>query len=204
MAYVLAQAQGWDTHGEDELMFVVAGDINGLIRAVSQGESQEQGSAASPAGKSEALTADLFMWETFTTKPYHDKGVLQRVGEFYTPWPCFVVASTHHTASHRTRDIQAMFDALSEAAKAFVSETTTMPGTIAEAYGLKLEDATAWYKQVQIQPTPTIEEAVLRLVYKSIRGVGVLGPDAAPVESIDLESFIAPEVCSLRTPKQAK
>ena len=60
------------------------------------------------------------------------------------------------------------------------------------------------YKQVQIQPTPTIEEAVLRLVYKSIRGVGVLGPDAAPVESIDLESFIAPEVCSLRTPKQAK
>ena len=109
MAYVLAQAQGWDTHGEDELMFVVAGDINGLIRAVSQGESQEQGSAASPAGKSEALTADLFMWETFTTKPYHDKGVLQRVGEFYTPWPCFVVASTHHTASHRTRDIQAMY-----------------------------------------------------------------------------------------------
>jgi len=78
MAYVLAQSRGWDTRGGADLKFKVAGDIHGLIKSVSIPEDADE---ADPASES-----DLFMWETFTTKPWHDKGVLQRVGEFYTPW----------------------------------------------------------------------------------------------------------------------
>ena len=29
---------------------------------------------------------DVFMWETFTTKPFHDSGEVKRVGDITTPW----------------------------------------------------------------------------------------------------------------------
>ena len=35
---------------------------------------------------------DAFMWETFTTKPFHDSGEVKRVGDITTPWPCFLLA----------------------------------------------------------------------------------------------------------------
>ena len=40
------------------------------------------------------LDTDVFYWEKFTTKPFVDNGQLKRVGEYPTPWPCFVIAAT--------------------------------------------------------------------------------------------------------------
>ena len=39
------------------------------------------------------LSTDVFYWEKYTTKPWVDSGQLRRVGEFVTPWPCFVIAA---------------------------------------------------------------------------------------------------------------
>ena len=36
---------------------------------------------------------DVFYWEKFTTKPYVDRGILRRIGEYVTPWPCFLIAA---------------------------------------------------------------------------------------------------------------
>jgi hypothetical protein len=36
---------------------------------------------------------DAFMWEYFTTKKYYDSGEVKRIGEIYTPWSAFIVAS---------------------------------------------------------------------------------------------------------------
>merc|ERR1712070_375506 len=49
------------------------------------------------SGAKDALkqSAELaFMWEKFTTKPLVDSGDLKRIGEVYTPWPCFLLAAT--------------------------------------------------------------------------------------------------------------
>jgi sulfonate transport system substrate-binding protein len=83
MAFVLARARGWDTRPDaGDLKFKVGGDIHGLIAAVSPPPS----GSSEGGGEAPAAAADLFMWETFMTKQWHDKGVIQRVGEFYTPW----------------------------------------------------------------------------------------------------------------------
>lgn len=39
-------------------------------------------------------TTDAFMWEYFTSKPYYDNGEIKPIGEIYTPWASWVVASS--------------------------------------------------------------------------------------------------------------
>jgi len=53
--YVLAAQRGWNA--EQDLQFVVKNDFASMRNAVNDG------------------SAAAFMWETFTTKPYHDSGV---------------------------------------------------------------------------------------------------------------------------------
>lgn len=36
---------------------------------------------------------DIFLWETFTTKPWFDKNELKKIGEVNTPWPAFSFVS---------------------------------------------------------------------------------------------------------------
>jgi sulfonate transport system substrate-binding protein len=113
MAYVLAQSRGWDTRADaGDVKFHVAGDIHGLIKAVSlpvqpAEEGGGGGGGGGVGGGGAAAAADLFMWETFTTKPYHDKGVVQRVGEFYTPW-CVVERNQEVVASRGVRAVLRM------------------------------------------------------------------------------------------------
>ncbi|KAJ3268246.1 hypothetical protein HDV01_003243 [Terramyces sp. JEL0728] len=70
MAVVLAMQNGWP-----EFEFVVLNDINGLINGVTDG------------------TADAFMWEVITTKPYYDKNQLSMLDTFDSPWPAFMLAT---------------------------------------------------------------------------------------------------------------
>ena len=72
MACVLAVQRGWDP--KSDIKFTVVGDFKNLRDAVNSG------------------TADAFMWETFTTKPFWDSGEIRRVGDITTPWPCFLLA----------------------------------------------------------------------------------------------------------------
>ncbi len=73
---ILDSNRGW---GTSSLKFSVIGTFEKLRASVND---------QSPEGTS------AFLWETFTTKPYHDNGEVLRIGEITTPWPCFMVAST--------------------------------------------------------------------------------------------------------------
>ena len=77
MAYVQAKQREWDTNN---LNFKVVDTLNNAVDALSKGE------------------ADYFMWEHFTTKPIVDSGVFRRLGDFPTPWSCFVVACLLYTS----------------------------------------------------------------------------------------------------------
>jgi ABC-type nitrate/sulfonate/bicarbonate transport system substrate-binding protein len=73
MAYVNAQQQGWDI--SKDLSFEIVKDLSGGIKALTND------------------SADYFLWEKFTTKRFVDEGILKRIGECPTPWPCFVIAA---------------------------------------------------------------------------------------------------------------
>jgi sulfonate transport system substrate-binding protein len=53
-------------------------------------------------GALESLTeneTDAFYWEKYTTKPYVDNGTLKHLGDYVTPWPCFMIAATNDIIS---------------------------------------------------------------------------------------------------------
>lgn len=85
MATVLASQRGWSVPG---LKFLVKGNFQNLRDGVNDG------------------SADAFLWETFTSKPYHDSGECSRVGDISTPWPCFMIAARQDVVSAKYRQIQ--------------------------------------------------------------------------------------------------
>jgi hypothetical protein len=107
MASVLAKREGWE---RDE-----AGQEDKTVQPVVLGPFKELRDAVNSPNQ----TADFFMWEHFTTKPYWEnpkdggkaasaagegkgEGEIKWIGEIYTPWPAWhVVSSTQlsHTLS---------------------------------------------------------------------------------------------------------
>lgn len=82
---------------------------------------------------------------------------------------------------------------LHEACELF-QETKSMPQTISEVYGLKLEDAQSWYKTVCITASSGITESSLR------RAVDVLyQTKAISKNDYDIELLIAPQLAEVET-----
>lgn len=79
MAFVLAQQEGWLRQTKDQksegLSLIPLGPFKDLRDGVT------------------SSSADFFMWEHFTTKPWFDgeETELKKIGEIYTPWPSWLL-----------------------------------------------------------------------------------------------------------------
>jgi len=166
MASVLAATKGWKSGAK----FQVTGKFKALRDSVNAGDT------------------DAFMWETFTTKPYHDSGEVRRVGEIYTPWPCFMIATRSDVIESRKKDLRELIMGMSRAAKAFNEESKTMPSFVAKQFGLKLQDAQAWYEKVDIVSTTKVDPQALLKAQAALVNAGVLTPAQG---SLEAEHFIA-------------
>jgi hypothetical protein len=122
MAYVLAQQRGWDP--QRDVHFEVTGDFASLRASVNEGKTA------------------AFMWETFTTKPYHDSGEVKRIGQITTPWPCFMMASRKSVLDDEEKSaaVARVCAVIRDATRLFHSEHR-MDETIARKYSLQLRDA---------------------------------------------------------------
>lgn len=151
MAYVLADERGWDL---TERSFVVVGGLTGALEALPDG------------------TAEIFLWERFTTQPYVDDGRFRRVGVVPTPWPCFVVATRPgldlqksdidglvSTALHRASDLIAQDDAAA---------------TFAERYGLAPGEVAEWLTTVSWPAEPSVTTDMLDAVVDRMVALGRL------------------------------
>lgn len=163
MAYTLAMQHSWDP--QTDLAFQVEGNFKNLRNGVNCG------------------TSDAFMWETFTTKPYHDSGELKRVGEIYTPWPAFMLAARRSTIDRDPESLRAVLAGIREAAAYFHRAIYLMPRTISTEFGLQPSDAEAWYKGVRISGSTTVARSAIEKATDVLTNVGVLEPGDYPAES---------------------
>jgi len=72
MASCEGRKKGWATN---DLAYVVENNFASLRDSVVQGRSS------------------AFLWEKYTTKPYHDRGIVRKIDEVVTPWPAFMLAA---------------------------------------------------------------------------------------------------------------
>jgi len=139
MAYVLALENGWSV---DKLGFVVENTFEGLRESVREGRSA------------------AFLWETFTTKPFHDSGEVRRIGEISTLWPCFMIAANTQTIINKSSSLLKLLEALRESCALFHEEKEremVMKGLVSR-YGIVEKDLIEWMKRVKITASGKVEK----------------------------------------------
>ena len=90
------------------------------------------------------LKSDVFYWEKYTTKPYVDKGLLKRIGEYKTPWPCFVVAATDDILKREPENIIRMLRTIHDQCDLFMQDDSAIE-LVSQRYDQKLKDTERWY-----------------------------------------------------------
>ena len=134
MSYVDAHQRGWPL--TDDQM-VVVNDLAGAQRALTDG------------------AADVFLWERFTTQPLVDAGVFRRLGECPTPWPCFAVAVHAERWPAQRAALGAVLDVVRRTTAAFMADADAS-ARVAARYGLRPDEAAAWYAQTRWATAPDV------------------------------------------------
>jgi len=123
MAYINAQNNNWNL--EVDLNFEVIKNLNGAVEGLTN------------------ETADYFMWEKFTTKPFVDDGTFRRIGNCPSPWPCFVIAVRNEFLEHNKDDVKTILNIINNTTREF-KDIPSIDRTISNRYGQKLEDVQEW------------------------------------------------------------
>ncbi len=174
MAFVLARQEGWFVQStapesKKSLVLVPLGPFKDLRDGVT-------------CTNGEAPSADFFMWEEFTTKPYfrHESTPLKKIGEIYTPWPSWHIAASSSTFPEPEKDERLMqvFKILDEGIKEFNSTpevAVKMLGTGELGCHYTEEDAREWLKDaVFVKTTKGVDGTMMENVVKVLQGAGVV------------------------------
>lgn len=153
MAYVNASRNGLLINDSED--FVVVGNLDGARTALADD------------------TAQLFMWEKFTTKPYVDNGEFRMIGECSTPWPCFVVAATDRFISEHERVLNEVLSIINLSCLT-LKNNSKAPVLIAQRYGIKLEDAMQWFRELEYAYQPEMSAEQLGQIMLELKKYGIL------------------------------
>jgi hypothetical protein len=146
MSHIFAEGQGWEL--EEENLKVVGG-LDGGIRSLLAAET------------------DVFLWEKFTTKTYVDSGFLKRIGEFLTPWPCFVIAVRQTFADQFSSEME-LFSSLVCQMNEDFQKRVDIPSLVSSRYVISLEDAREWRSRTTWATTASIPKSSIEKVVSSL------------------------------------
>lgn len=152
MAYVNA-----DTHqlpiSEDN--FVVVGNLDGARKALKEN------------------TAQLFMWEKFTTKPYVDSGEFRMIGECRTPWPCFVLAARNEFIENHPQQLIEILNIINLSCQV-LKNNSDAPKLISKRYHINEEDAMLWFKELEYACQPEINNQLLQRILDELYKLNII------------------------------
>jgi len=152
MAYINAENHNWDL--EKDLKFVVVENLNGAIKAISEG------------------TADYFLWEKFTTKPIVDEGIFRKIGNCPTPWPCFVIAVRDEFLNNNSNKVKTILDIINNTTIEFKS-IPSIDNMIANRYNQKLEDVQEWLSLTKWSQD-NIDKSTVEYVQEKLTDLGII------------------------------
>lgn len=152
MAYLLADTQGWST---DDLEFELIGDLEGARELFKQGGDY------------------LFLWEKFMTQPQVDRGEFRRVGDFPTPWPCFVVCVRKSILSKYKSMLFKLIDIVQTTAIE-LSNSPIAAKLIASRYGLQISQVEKWLEVTQWSRNSELDTSVITKVKHTLRTLNLL------------------------------
>ncbi len=139
--------------------FVEVKDINGGIDSLNANETE------------------VFYWEKFTTKPYLEKGKLKKIGEFISPWPCFMIAATNEIIESDPALISDVLKIIHKANQKFM-ELDDAPKLVSERFNLNIKDAERWYHGTEWFVNGWVSNKMLEGVLYSLKEAKIVEPDS--------------------------
>lgn len=152
MAIVDADSKGYRL---DKEQFTIIKDINGALPSLDQ------------------LETDVFYWEKYTTKPYVDAGKLRRIGEYNTPWPCFVIAATDKILKEHPDSIVRMLRTIHDECDQFMHNENIIP-EVSKRYNQQLKDVERWYNSTEWAIHGWVSEKMMRSVIYHLNTAGII------------------------------
>jgi len=162
MAIVNAESEG---HKLREEQFKVIKNLEGAIDSLVK------------------LETDVFYWEKYTTKPYVDSGQLRRVGEYVTPWPCFVVAATDKIIADQPNDVIRMLRTIHDSSDMFMQDQESID-LVSKKYGQKLIDVKRWFTSTEWAIHGWVSDRMINNVIYHLELAGIVDTDIEGKEII--------------------
>lgn len=130
-----------------------------------------------------ALETDVFYWEKYTTKPYVDSGQLRRIGEFITPWPCFMIAATDAILETEQDSIDQMLRTIHSSCVRFMNRPDNI-SLVAERYNQKIKDVERWYHATEWATHGWVSDKLLQSVVQNLKVAEIITKDSVIPEIV--------------------
>lgn len=122
------------------------------------------------------LDTDVFYWEKYTTKPYVDSGELRRVGQFVTPWPCFMIAAREEILEKKPEVVIRMLRTIHDSCDSFM-QTDDSIALVAERFNQKIKDVERWYHATEWAIHGWVSDKMLRSVVYNLKVAEIIDED---------------------------
>jgi len=119
------------------------------------------------------LETDVFYWEKYTTKPYVDQGILRRVGEYVTPWSCFVIAGTDKVLEEQPNNVIRLLRTIHDSCDEFMQNTEAIK-MVSERYDQKMEDVELWYHSTEWAIHGWVSDKMVKSIVYHLRLAGII------------------------------
>ena len=149
--------------------FVIINNLKNAINSLTEGET------------------DVFYWEKFTTKPYVDQGILRRLGEYFSPWPCFVIAATENIISSSAPQLKRTLKIIHQSCSTFMADNSS-PNLVSKRYGLEDKDAFKWFHATEWATDGWISNKMLNSTMSNLQLAGIIDHAVPPNELVWLRS----------------
>lgn len=131
-------------------------------------------------GALESLAAqetDVFYWEKYTTKPWVDKGELKRIGEFITPWPCFMIAATNNVLEEQPENVIRLLRVIHDSCDSFMQSEEAIQ-IVSERMHQKPEDVARWFHSTEWSIHGWVSEKMLKSVMYYLKAADIVADNA--------------------------
>lgn len=147
-----------------EEQFTVIKNLDGAIESLNKGET------------------DVFYWEKYTTKPYVDKKIIKRIGEFITPWPCFVISATDKVIAKHPEELRLILKTIHAQCDIFMSDPEAIK-MVSDRYQLKETDARRWFHATEWTVDSWVTNKMLSSVLYTLKDAGIM-PESASADNL--------------------
>lgn len=157
MAHVKAFQENWDFSSPK---FEVVGNLEGGIKALQRNSAQ------------------VFLWEKYTTQPYVDENKCARIDEVLTPWPCFVIAVRNSVAQNFENELIAIQTIVSGYAKK-LKKLPEAKRLFSERYDLEPSQVQQWLSETEWSSGNHLDKQLFDTVIDYLEKTGLIKEETA-------------------------